>query len=54
MRTTLVNGEIMFAGKDVVDILGYRNGSRDINRHVDEDDRTKHPIMDSSIYYGMF
>ena len=24
-------------GKDVPDILGYQNGSRDINRHVDED-----------------
>lgn len=26
-------------GKDVADILGYQNGSRDINRHVHEEDR---------------
>ena len=26
-------------GKDVAKALGYQNGSRDINRHVDEEDR---------------
>ena len=36
VRTTTVNGEIMFVGKDVAEILEYQNGSRDINRHVDE------------------
>ena len=35
VRTTMVNGEVMFVGKDVADILGYQNGSRDINRHVE-------------------
>ena len=39
VRTATVNGEVMFVGKDVADILGYQNGSRDINRHVDEEDR---------------
>lgn len=39
VRTVLVNDEPYFVGKDVADILGYRNGSRDINRHVDEEDR---------------
>ena len=34
-----MNDEPWFIGKDVTDILGYQNGSRDINRHVDEDDR---------------
>lgn len=34
VRTAVVDGEVMFVGKDVTDILGYRNGSRDINRHV--------------------
>ena len=34
VRTATVNGEAMFVGKDVADILGYQNGSRDINRHV--------------------
>lgn len=39
IRTIQQNGEPWFVGKDVADILGYQNGSRDINRHVDEDDR---------------
>lgn len=39
VQTILVNDEPYFVGKDVADILGYRNGSRDINRHVDEEDR---------------
>lgn len=39
VRTMVVNDEPWFVGKDVVDILGYQNGSRDINRHVDEADR---------------
>lgn len=39
VRTVSIDNEIWFIGKDVVDILGYQNGSRDINRHVSEDDR---------------
>lgn len=39
IRTVEQNNEVWFVGKDVADILGYKNGSRDINRHVDEDDR---------------
>lgn len=39
VRTIQQNGEPWFVGKDVAEILGYQNGSRDINRHVDEDDR---------------
>ena len=39
VRTVLINDEPWFVGKDVTDILGYQNNSRDINRHVDEDDR---------------
>ena len=48
VRTTTVNGEIMFVGKDVADILGYQNGSRDINRHVDEEDRHKIMLFDGN------
>lgn len=36
VRTVTVDNELYFVGKDVADILGYQNGSRDINRHVDE------------------
>ena len=39
IRTVEINNEPWFVGKDVADILGYQNGSRDINRHVDEEDR---------------
>ncbi len=28
----------------MADILGYKNGSRDINAHVDEEDRLKYQI----------
>ena len=35
----LIEDEVWFVGKDVADILEYQNGSRDINRHVDEEDK---------------
>lgn len=46
VRTMVIEGEPWFVGKDVVDILGYRNGSRDINRHVDEEDKRKIMLFD--------
>lgn len=39
VRVLEINNEPWFVGKDVAEVLGYKNGSRDINRHVDEDDR---------------
>lgn len=48
VRTITINGKIMFVGKDVCDILEYQNGSRDINRHVDEDDRQKIMLFDGT------
>lgn len=39
VRVIEIEDEPWFVGKDVADILGYQNGSRDINRHVDEEDR---------------
>lgn len=39
VRTVEVDGEPWFVDKDVTNILGYQNGSRDINRHVDEEDK---------------
>ena len=48
VRTIIVNGEVWFVGKDIADSLEYRNGSRDINRHVDEIDRTKMMISDGN------
>ena len=34
------DNELWFVAKDVADTLGYQNGSRDVNRHTDEEDRT--------------
>ncbi|HEN8026979.1 TPA: phage antirepressor [Streptococcus agalactiae] len=42
VRTVTINNEAYFVGKDVADILGYSNGSRDVNRHVEEEDRLKY------------
>lgn len=39
VRTLKISDEPWFVGKDVAEILGYQNPSRDINRHVDADDR---------------
>ena len=39
IRVLELDGQPWFVGKDVTDILGYGNGSRDINRHVDAEDR---------------
>ena len=40
------DGQIGFVGKDVAEVLGYQNGSRDINRHVDTEDRIVLKIND--------
>lgn len=45
VRAIEINGEGWLVGKDVADILGYQNGSRDIVRHVDEEDRLKERIV---------
>lgn len=39
VRTLEVEDEPYFVGADVIKILGYKNGSRDLRRHVDEEDR---------------
>ncbi|MBP8935261.1 MAG: phage antirepressor KilAC domain-containing protein [Prevotella sp.] len=39
VRTTTIDGEIMFVGKDVADILGYTNAPKAIKDHVDDEDK---------------
>lgn len=46
VRATVIEGQPYFVGKDVAEILKYQNGSRDINRHVDKEDRTKVMLFD--------
>lgn len=48
VRTVMIDDEPWFVGKDVADTLKYQNGSRDINRHVDEEDRCKMMIYDGN------
>lgn len=48
VRTLLINDEPWFVGKDVAEILEYQNGSRDINRHVDEEDKRKVMLFDGN------
>lgn len=48
IRTMMIDEEPWFVGKDVANKLGYQNGSRDINRHVDEEDRHKVMIFDGN------
>lgn len=45
VRTVTVNGEPWFVGKDIAEKLGYQNGSRDVNRHVDHEDRSTYSIV---------
>ena len=48
IRVFEISGEPWFVGKDVADTLEYRNGSRDIDRHVDKDDMRKILIFDGN------
>lgn len=48
VRTLVIDNEPYFVGKDVANILGYQNGSRDINRHVDEEDKSKVMLFDGN------
>lgn len=48
IRTTTINNEVWFVGKDVAKVLGYENQNRDIIRHVDDEDRI---MLDSKTQY---
>ncbi len=44
IRILEINNKPYFVGVDITTKLGYKNGSRDINRHTDEEDRAEVPI----------
>ena len=48
LRVVDIDGEPWFVGKDITDKLEYQNGSRDIARHVDEEDTTLYTIFDGT------
>ena len=39
IRTTVIDGELWFVGKDVAEIMGYSNTRDALIAHVDEEDR---------------
>lgn len=39
MRTVEINGEPYFVGKDIAEILGYKDTDGAIRTHVDDDDK---------------
>lgn len=45
VRTATVNGEIVFVGKDVADILEYTNTAKAIRDHVDDEDKLTERIV---------
>lgn len=45
VRTAMVNGQSMFIGKDVADILGYTNTAKAIRDHVDAYDKLTERIV---------
>ncbi len=47
VRTTEVNGEPYFVGKDVAAILGYTNPSKAIADHVDDEDKLNNETLTS-------
>lgn len=47
IRTVEINGEAYFVGKDVTDILGYKDSSDALKWHVDEDDKLTRCFTDS-------
>lgn len=48
VRTVTIDGDPWFVGKDVAEALKYNEPHKAIQRHVEEDDRMKHPVTDSS------
>lgn len=47
VRAVEIDGEGWLVGKDIAEVLGYIESNKAISRHVDEDDRMKHPITDN-------
>lgn len=46
LRVVEIDNTPWFVAKDIAETLGYQNGSRDINRHVDEEDMSKAIVFD--------
>ena len=51
VRTTVINGEPWFVGKDVAEVLGYKSPSVAICENVDSEDKTTFVISESGSKY---
>ncbi|NKC42718.1 phage repressor protein/antirepressor Ant [Lactobacillus mulieris] len=47
VRTVLIDGEPYFVGKDVTEILGYKNASKALADHVDSEDKLNNETLSS-------
>lgn len=47
VRTIVINGEVMFVGKDVAEILGYERPTKAVSDHAEPEDIDAVPIQDS-------
>lgn len=47
VRSTMINGEPFFVGKDVAEILGYANASKALADHVDDEDKLNNDSLSS-------
>ncbi|MBQ7217128.1 MAG: phage antirepressor KilAC domain-containing protein [Synergistaceae bacterium] len=47
VRTTVIDGEVYFVGKDVASALGYQRTADAITAHVDEEDKLTRQFTDS-------
>ena len=47
VRSLLINSEPWFVGKDVADVLGYKNQNDALSKHVDGEDKDTIAIRDS-------
>ena len=47
VRSTVINGEPWFVGKDIAKILGYRDTSDALKKHVEAEDKLSRYFADS-------
>ena len=47
VRTTEINGQPYFVGKDIAEILGYTNASKALADHIDAEDKLKNETLSS-------
>lgn len=47
VRSLLINGEPWFVGKDVAEVLGYKNQNDALSKHIDDEDKDTIAIRDS-------